>query len=685
VSEIEPMVRPSDEERAALRAPAQKALEEARTVGAGERAPEPFARGQEALDAAEKLLSEGKTEEARAEFGKAESLFVEARLAAQQALAENKEPLLESAQSEEAPAAEPPTTEALAPTPAEQAATTGTEAPAAAAPPAPPVVAVVEPTETVSEAPPPEETPPAATPVPEEPQGSPREDVLQAKLRAEAARDQATTRRTLQVAQTTLEAASKHMADAAEMEVSAPDDAKASYELAAELYGEAAKKTEAMTEAEEAAAKAKAAALEIRNQVTQEVRTLAQKEAVAGDTAWNAAEDADDAPEQAKALYELAQEEYAKALRVAAQRASEPEKTSAKAQERLAAAQARAQEAQSRITDEIRQYAQQQAAEADALFDLATQSAQHDPAKAAELFEQARGKYDDAAAAAQSAKRQEFVAKLREKGVVVSPDGAGGYATIGAAIGAVAPDTPIFIKPGVYKEAVVIDKPVALIGDGAVSEIRIESTNADCITIETSQAVVHGLTLRSSSSFDNRGVYTVYCAQGRLLIEYCDIATDSLSAVAVNGASTVPTIRGCNIHDSTQAGIFFYGGAQGIVENCEIAGNGLAGIQIKSGANPTVRQCKIRQSKGSGIFVNEGGAGIIESCDISQNALAGISIATAGNPTVRGCTIAKNRRYGVRAYEAGRGTVKDCAFSGNQPEDWFIGEDCEVTRINNKE
>jgi parallel beta-helix repeat protein len=423
----------------------------------------------------------------------------------------------------------------------------------------------------------------------------------------------------------------------------------------------------------------------MRNQITEEVRSLAQKEAVAGDTAWNAAEDAGDAPEQAKALYDLARSEYAKTLEVAEKRASEPQETSARVEENLAAAKDRARKARESITDDVRENAQQQAAEADALLDLATQTAEHDRVKATELFEQARVKYDDAAAAAESAKRQAFVAKLREQGVVVSPTGKDDYATIGEAIDAVEPDTPIFIKPGVYKEAVVIDKPVALIGEGEVSEIRIESSDADCVTIKTTQAVVHGLTLRSTASFDGRGVYTVYCAEGRLLIEYCDIATDSLSAVAVTGANTMPTIRGCNIHDSTQAGIFFYDGARGAVENCELAANGLAGIQIKSGANPTVRQCKIRQSKGSGVFVNENGFGIIESCDISQNALAGVSIATNGNPTVRDCTLDNNRRYGVRAYDGGRGTIEECSFSDNEPENWFICDECDVTRQNNRE
>ena len=544
--------------------------------------------------------------------------------------------------------------------------------------PAPPVVAVEEPTETVSEAAPAGEDAREA-----ETAAVTDEQLRLARQSAETVRRKALTQPVMEAAPSVLDAAGKHLADAAGNETANPAEALAAYQLAEKLYGEALQKTEAQAEAARAAATARAAALEKRNQVTQETRTLAQKEAVAGDTAWNAAENAD-APEQAKALYDVAQDEYAKALRIAEERASEHDETAAKALQNLETERANAQKAQAKITGEVRKLAQQQAAQADALWDLATQTAGRDPAKAAELFGQARAQYDAAVAAAENAKHQEFVTELREQGVVVAPAG-GDYTTIGEAIAAAAPDTPILIKPGVYRETIVIDKPVALIGDGARNEIRIESTGADCITIKAGQAVLHGLTLRSASGFGDRGVYTVYCAQGRLLIEYCDIATDSLSAVAVKGAETVPVIRGCNIHDSTQAGIFFYDGARGIIDNCEIAGNGLAGIQIKSGAHPTVRQCKIRQNKGSGVFVNDGGRGIIEGCDISQNALAGISITTAGNPTVRDCNITNNRGYGIRAYEGGHGDIGGCALSGNQPEGWFVGDDCEVVRQNNRD
>lgn len=552
--------------------------------------------------------------------------------------------------------------------------------------PTPPVVIMAEPVETVTDVPP----PPGELEEPEETAAVEQDDPLDADLgdakrRAEAARQEVQTQWAQEAAHTTIEAAEAHMADAAQKESTDPLAARVAYELAAALYGEALQMADAAAQADAGAAAARAAALEVRDQITEEVRSLAQQEAVAGDTAWNAAEEIPDAPEQATALYEVARNEYAKALRVAAERAAEAETDAARAQQELETARERAQRARSQLTEEMRQQAPDLVAEAEALWNRATQAQEQDPARAVELFEQARAKCEEAEATVRTAQRQAFVEELRGRAVTVAQDGTGDYESINEAIRAVPPDTPIFIRPGVYREAVVIDRPVALIGEGPVSEIRIESTDADCITIQTSQAVIHGLTLRSSASFDSPGVYTVYCPRGRVLIEYCDIATDSLSAIAVHNAGTAPIIRGCNIHDSTQAGIFFYDGAEGIVEDCEIAGNGLAGIQIKSGANPVIRQNKIRQNKGSGVFVNDGGLGVIENNEITQNALAGISIATGGNPTVRQCSITNNRRYGVRVYDQGRGTIEDCTLAGNEPENWLIGEGSEVIRANNRE
>ena len=54
--------------------------------------------------------------------------------------------------------------------------------------------------------------------------------------------------------------------------------------------------------------------------------------------------------------------------------------------------------------------------------------------------------------------------------------GAGGYATIQAAIDAASPGETILIAPGTYNEHVVIDKAVTLVGGGAPGDVVIQGT-----------------------------------------------------------------------------------------------------------------------------------------------------------------------------------------------------------------
>jgi len=50
----------------------------------------------------------------------------------------------------------------------------------------------------------------------------------------------------------------------------------------------------------------------------------------------------------------------------------------------------------------------------------------------------------------------------------VSPSGKGGcLSTIGAAVKAAAPNDTIRVLKGTYRESVIIDKPLALLGDGS--------------------------------------------------------------------------------------------------------------------------------------------------------------------------------------------------------------------------
>ena len=75
--------------------------------------------------------------------------------------------------------------------------------------------------------------------------------------------------------------------------------------------------------------------------------------------------------------------------------------------------------------------------------------------------------------------------------IVVSPTG--DCQNISTAIREAKAGDCILVKPGVYQEDLIIDKPLEIIGDGDVADIVVESQNADCIMMETDNALVRGL------------------------------------------------------------------------------------------------------------------------------------------------------------------------------------------------
>ncbi len=137
--------------------------------------------------------------------------------------------------------------------------------------------------------------------------------------------------------------------------------------------------------------------------------------------------------------------------------------------------------------------------------------------------------------------------------------------------------------------------------------------------------------------------------------------------------------------DSKQGGVLVNKNGTGQIENCDIFGNALAGIEIKTGGNPVVRHCQIHDGKQDGVLVNKNGTGQIENCDIFGNAYSGIAIREGGNPVVRKCTIKLNGYEAVWVYKRGAGTIENCDLRENAKGAWDIESDCQVRRSGNIE
>jgi F-box protein 11 len=237
----------------------------------------------------------------------------------------------------------------------------------------------------------------------------------------------------------------------------------------------------------------------------------------------------------------------------------------------------------------------------------------------------------------------------------------GDFPTVTEAIAKANAGDRILVRPGLYQEGLVIDKPLEIIGDGELGDVVIQTTGANAVLFKTAMGRISNLSLRQMGGGE---WFCVNIAQGRLELEGCDIISQSLTCVGIHDGAD-PRLRRNRIHGGNGGGVAVYKNGQGTLEDNDIFGNTLSGVAIMVGGNPTLRRNRIHDGRQSGVNVYENGQGTLEDNDIFGNALAGVAIKTGGNPTLRRNRIHDGMESGVLVYEKGQGTLEDNDIFGN--------------------
>jgi parallel beta-helix repeat protein len=246
----------------------------------------------------------------------------------------------------------------------------------------------------------------------------------------------------------------------------------------------------------------------------------------------------------------------------------------------------------------------------------------------------------------------------------------GHHTTITQALAAAKPGTKILVRPGLYKESIMIDKPVEIIGDGAPGEVVIEATGNNTVSFQANIGRIVNLSFRQTGGGK---WFCIDIAQGRLDLEDCDITSQSLSCVAIHGGAD-PRLRRNRIHNSKQSGVFVFENGLGILEDNDIFANVLPGVSITTNGNPALRRNRIHDGEQSGVIVYENGLGILEDNDIFANALSGVCIKTNGNPALRRNRIHDGKKTGIYVYQNGMGVIEDNDIFANAASGVAISE-----------
>jgi parallel beta-helix repeat protein len=249
--------------------------------------------------------------------------------------------------------------------------------------------------------------------------------------------------------------------------------------------------------------------------------------------------------------------------------------------------------------------------------------------------------------------------------VVSQLDDSGQFRTIGEALKKARTGSRILVRPGVYKESLVLDRKVEIVGDGPVSDIVIEGVEGNCLRLQADLARVKGISFRGAAGQSMRERYAVFVPQGQLLLEDCRITSDSLACLAASGSGAMPVLRRCTLHGGKSAGLLVFDRAEAMLEDCEISECNLANVESRQGGQMTLKRCRIRDGKHVGVLVHSQGKATLEDCDISGHAMAGVEVRQQGEPTLRRCKVRGGRQAGVLVHDSGMGTLEDCDIHDN--------------------
>eukprot|EP00669_Euglena_mutabilis_P001698 TRINITY_DN1227_c0_g1_i1.p1 TRINITY_DN1227_c0_g1~~TRINITY_DN1227_c0_g1_i1.p1 ORF type:complete len:487 (+),score=167.60 TRINITY_DN1227_c0_g1_i1:46-1461(+) len=216
--------------------------------------------------------------------------------------------------------------------------------------------------------------------------------------------------------------------------------------------------------------------------------------------------------------------------------------------------------------------------------------------------------------------------------VVVDASGRGTFTTVGDAVMAAEDGDRIVVNPGLYREAIIINKNITLQA-AAEGQVIIENSSESNVIVVRCTCRLIGFTLHQRSK--NFFCIRVIVNDDETVIEKCDIVSDHFSCIQIDSGCN-PLIRHNKIHDSKQCGVLIKKSGRGRLEHNEIYGNALSNVYVDAHANPVVTSNKIYNSAQHGVWIKQHGAGLFENNHIYNNTMSNVKIEEGSSPVLQG-------------------------------------------------
>ena len=255
------------------------------------------------------------------------------------------------------------------------------------------------------------------------------------------------------------------------------------------------------------------------------------------------------------------------------------------------------------------------------------------------------------------------------------------YETIQSAIDNVCAGSVINVQPGIYKENLIVNENVKIIGitenirEKTSKELPIVVSDKEIGCKIESNAKIEGIVFTNNENivFDTVDEYVLsekeyndenikhVCLIVTSEAVITNIAVIDCSGMGIQVYSCNPHIKNIMVRDSN-VGICIQDYTTGLYEGCEINSCNV-GMCVIANANPHILGCKIHDIEDSGICIFHEATGTYEDCDIFEIDNKGIDVSEKANPHIIGCKIHDIENIGIGIIEDATGTYKDCDIS----------------------
>ncbi len=249
--------------------------------------------------------------------------------------------------------------------------------------------------------------------------------------------------------------------------------------------------------------------------------------------------------------------------------------------------------------------------------------------------------------------------------VVVGKGGQGQVLSLKVAIRQALPGAIIRVLPGLYREQVVIDKPLTLRGEGPKEAIAIEGLSGPAVQVTGDGVVLENLSLVVGAGAALPEVPAVEVVGGASTYLNCVVESRRGPSMVIGGASTRATLQGVQMGKSPGVGLSVGGGAQAVLDSCQIAQCQGGGIEVGSGGLVQVRGGRLSRCGAAGLLVLEGGQAQADEADFSEIEGSAVQVMRGGNLQLRQCRVRDGKAMGVTVFAGGNATLEGCAISGN--------------------